>query len=203
MGPMQTRALLLGPFILCALGSAFPVALELRAEDKAPKYDGKKLFAAKTCITCHNVGAPSVGAGPELTQVAYHRDPEWLRAWLTDPPKIKKDTVMPKISWKSPEEVQAVIDYLLSARQPIPPADSADGQKLFQDYKCSACHALKRRGGKPQFPDLGTIGKRRTEAWLEKWLADPQGVKKGTFEPKFKISATERKALARYLVCLK
>ena len=166
-------------------------------------FDGKQLFTEKTCVTCHAVGGPSFGVGPELTQVGYHRDAEWIRTWLTDPPKVKKDTPMPKLPWKSPQEMQAVIDFLLASKRPIPGADSADGQKLFQDYKCSACHAIAKRGGKPQFPDLAGIGKRRTEVWIRRWMADPQAVKKGTWEPTFRIPPCEKEALVKYLASLK
>ena len=170
---------------LCALCLA-TAAGPARSAPAAPAspvsaFDGKKLFTEKTCVTCHSVGAASFGVGPELTQVAYHRDREWLRAWLEDAPKVKKDTPMPKLPWKSP----------------------ADGARLFQDYKCSACHAVARKGGKPQFPDLGGVGRRRTGAWLARWMADPQAVRKGTWEPAYKLPETQRFALVKYLSELK
>ncbi|MBI5838231.1 MAG: cytochrome c [Candidatus Eisenbacteria bacterium] len=192
----------LAPLLSVALAAAMMTqAGTARALDAAAV--GRKLFTEKTCATCHNVGAPSAGLGPELTQVTWHRDSTWLVAWLTDPPKIKKDTPMPRLDWKSPAEMQAVIAYLMSSRVPIPAADSADGQKLFAGFKCGACHALNRKGGKPQFPDLGRVGRRRDAAWLDRWLADPQAVRKGTFEPRFPLSATQRRALVTYLEGLK
>ena len=62
---------------------------------------------------------------------------------------------------------------------------------------------MARRGGKPQFPDLAGVGKRRTPAWLDRWLANPQAVKKGTWEPTFHLTACERGALVKYLASLK
>src|SRR5207237_1191440 len=115
--------------------------------------DGKKLFTEKGCVACHAVGGPSQGPGPELTQVTFHRDQEWIHHWLTDPQTIKKGTVMPKFKWKSPEEQDAIINYLTSVRHPIPAADSSDGAKLFLDYNCGACHSVHKKGGQPQFPD--------------------------------------------------
>ena len=164
---------------------------------------GQKLFTEKTCVTCHNIGAPSAGVGPELTQVGWHRDSTWLVAWLTDPPKIKKDTPMPKLPWKPDGEMQAVIAYVLSARRPIPAADSADGAKLFVDFKCGACHAMAKKGGKPQFPDLGHEARRHDSAWIERWLTNPQAMRPGTFEPRYTLTATQRQALANYLGSLK
>lgn len=167
-----------------------------------PVPDGKKLFTQKGCFACHTVGKPSPGPGPELTQVAYQRDTTWLRAWLKDPQKIKKGTIMPKTAWKSQAEMDAVIDYLLSAKKPIPAADSTDGAKLFADYECSACHAVHGKGGKPEFPDLGDEGKIHDVAWIEHWLKDPSAVKKGTFMARFPLTPTQRKALAEYVVSL-
>ncbi len=165
--------------------------------------DGKKLFAARGCIICHSVGAPSKGPGPELTQVAYQRNAEWLRAWLADPKKLKSDTIMPKPSWESPQERDAVIEYLLSARRPIPPADSTDGARLFADYGCDACHAVRGHGGKPQFPELSNEGAVRDAGWLDRWLADPPAVKPGTFMPRFPLTPAQRRSLVAYLGTLK
>ena len=178
---------------LCLLAGVHPAAGAL---------DGQKLFNERGCTVCHSVGEPSKGPGPELTQVAYQRSAEWLGAWLADPQKIKKDTIMPKPTWKSPEERDAVIEYLLHAKRAIPAADSTNGAKLFADYGCNACHAVRKQGGKPQFPDLTNEAKTRDAAWLDSWLADPPAVKKGTFMPRFPLTATQRKALIEYLLSL-
>ena len=165
--------------------------------------DGKKLFNDKTCFACHSVGAKSLGPGPELTQVAYQRDATWLRAWLADPKKIKPDTIMPKIVWKSQAEMDAVIDYILSAKRPIPAADSTNGAKLMDDYTCTSCHAIHKKGGKPQFPDLAVEVKGHDAAFLDRWLQNPQAVKPGTFMATFPLTPTQRKAIVDYLVSLK
>ena len=161
--------------------------------------DGKKLFAEKACIACHSVGGPSQGPGPELTQVAYHRDAAWLHAWLKDPQKIKNGTIMPGPAWKSPEELDAVVQYLIGAKRPIPAADSANGGKLFVDYGCNACHAIRKKGGKPQFPDLADEAKAHDGAWLDRWLKDPAALKKGTFMARSSLTQTQRHALVEYI----
>lgn len=164
--------------------------------------DGKQLFTDKGCFVCHSVGKPSVGPGPELTQVAYQRDTTWLRKWLANPQKVKPGTIMPKVTWKSQAEMDAVIDYLLSACRPIPAADSTNGEKLFADYECNACHSIHKKGGKPQFPDLGNEGRKHDAAWIERWLKDPSAVKKGTFMARFPLTPTQRRALAEYVFSL-
>jgi nitric oxide reductase subunit C len=176
--------------------------LLVRAASVSGAVDGKKLFTEKACIACHSVGGPSNGPGPELTQVGYQRDAVWLHAWLTDPQKIKKGTIMPKPVWKSPQEMDAVVEYLLAAKRPIPAADSVDGAKLFADYECSACHSIHKKGGKPQFPDLAMEAKVHDAAWIDRWLQNPSAVKPGTFMATFPLTITQRKALVRYIESL-
>jgi cytochrome c2 len=103
---MKPRLSLLVPCL--ALLAAFLSA----ALADAPAPSGEKLFTDRGCFVCHTVGEPSKGLGPELTQVAYQRDPAWLRAWLSDPQKIKKGTVMPKVAWKSPTEMDYVVSLV-------------------------------------------------------------------------------------------
>jgi cytochrome c2 len=170
------------------------------------RFDGKKVFQERACFACHAVGARSTGPGPELTQIAYQRDATWLRAWLADPPKIKKDTSMPKFPWSSQAEIDAVIGYILDARRPIPVADSANGAKLMDDFNCTSCHAVQKKGGKPQFPDLARpttdLEKVRDAAFYDKWLQDPQSVLQGTFMATFPLSPTQRQSIVAYLVSI-
>ncbi len=189
------------PAVPVALAVA-AITLALYAAAAAGGPDGKTLFTEKGCIACHSIGGPSPGVGPELTQTGWHRDAEWLRAWLNDPQKVKKGTVMPKIPFKSQQEMDAVIEYILQSKRPIPAADSSDGAKLFADFNCAACHSIHKKGGKPQFPDLGDEAKVHDAAWLDHWLADPSAVKKGTFMAKFPLTDTQRHALVAYIVSL-
>ena len=53
-----------------------------------------------------------------------------------------------------------------------------------------------------RFPDLAGEGKKRDAVWLDKFLANPQAIKKGTFMPTFRITAAQRKALVAYLSSL-
>ncbi len=163
--------------------------------------DGKKLFGEKGCMACHMVGAPSQGPGPELTQVAYQRSAAWLRTWLADPQKVKPGTQMPKLPLTT-KEADALIEYLLAAKRPIPAADSTNGEKLFADYQCSACHRVHGKGGKPQFPDLAQEPKDHDATFLDRWLQNPSAVKPGTFMATFPLTTAQRHALVAYIVSL-
>jgi protein SCO1/2 len=46
------------------------------------------------------------------------------------------------------------------------------GQKVYRE-KCAACHV---RGGESVGPDLAGVVARRGEAWLARWLADPEAL---------------------------
>ncbi len=186
-------------WILVAALATPSLLLLAAASGAAP--DGKKLFTEKGCVACHAVDAPSVGPGPELTQVGYQRDAAWLRTWLADPQKVKPGTQMPKLPLK-PDEADAIIAYLLAARRPIPAADSTSGEKLFSDYQCNACHRVHGKGGKPQFPDLAQESKDHDAAFLERWLQNPSAVKPGTFMARFPLTASQRHALVEYITSI-
>ncbi len=49
---------------------------------------------------------------------------------------------------------------------------SADGAGLFKSKKCKTCHNLT--GKKKVGPGLKGVSSKRSEAWLTKWLTDPQ-----------------------------
>ncbi len=50
---------------------------------------------------------------------------------------------------------------------------SADGASLWKSKKCKNCHKMTAK--KKVGPGLAGVTKRRSEAWLLKWLQDPQG----------------------------
>ncbi|VAX17313.1 hypothetical protein MNBD_NITROSPINAE03-863 [hydrothermal vent metagenome] len=54
--------------------------------------------------------------------------------------------------------------------------DAANGEKLFNNKKkkCKTCHKITEK--KKIGPGLKDVGKRHTDEWLAKWLANPQKV---------------------------
>jgi mono/diheme cytochrome c family protein len=83
--------------------------------------DGKALFLAKGCATCHQHAAVQtsyrVSIGPDLTN--YTNSPEFLRRWLADPQSVRPQTapafgpsnVMPNLHL-GPDEIEALIAFL-------------------------------------------------------------------------------------------
>lgn len=76
------------------------------------------------------------------------------------------------------------------------------GEKIFAERQCAACHAIQGKGG-PVGPDLTKAGSRRDEAWLKKFLPDPKSVAPQTMMPPFRGTKEELDALVAYLLSLK
>jgi cytochrome c oxidase subunit II len=83
---------------------------------------GQQIFMAGTCVMCHTINGTAAGSniGPNLTHVASrqtiaaatllnHRDQ--LSQWIVDSQRIKPGNRMPPHNL-SPEDLQAVVDYL-------------------------------------------------------------------------------------------
>ncbi len=70
------------------------------------------LFQA-ICIACHTVGGEGGNVGPALDPIATTMSPDDLKAWISDPQKIKPGTAMPQIPM-SPEQLDEMVDYLIS-----------------------------------------------------------------------------------------
>ena len=100
---------------------------------------------------------------------------------------------------------------LQPAAAPATP-EQRKGYALFQNRQCAACHAIT---GTPAFgavgPDLTRVAARASlaagtlpnaHARLERWIADPQGVKPGNRMPRVPLTPGELHALSAYLETL-
>ena len=83
-----------------------------------------------------------------------------------------------------------------------PQSGIQQGEKIFEDRKCSACHTVHGKGGK-MGPDLSEIGDRRDEVFFKKFLPNPKSVFPQTIMPPFQGAKEELDALAAYLQSLK
>ncbi len=85
--------------------------------DRAQVAEGQALFSSLDCDQCHETDGSSSGQGPNLGDRASR---DWLRAFLRDPSAERffgKKNEMPKVGEKlSPEELESVVDLLLSER---------------------------------------------------------------------------------------
>jgi cytochrome c oxidase subunit 2 len=101
------------------------------------------------------------------------------------------------------------------SRAPAPPPRTPEqrrGYAIVMSRQCAACHAIT---GTPAFgtvgPDLTRVGSRATlaaaelpgtRAWLERWIADPQGIKPGNRMPRVPLAPADLHAVSAYLETL-
>jgi cytochrome c oxidase subunit 2 len=89
-------------------------------------------------------------------------------------------------------------------------ADYAAGEKLFLTKGCVGCHSLQAVGAPKGLigPNLANVGSRayiaagwlrNTDANLERWIREPQAVKKGVLMPNLGVTVDEARALRAYL----
>lgn len=76
------------------------------------------------------------------------------------------------------------------------------GRGLFVSLGCRTCHRVGGEGGKGG-PDLTFVGFRRSRAWLDLWLKDPQAWKPDTLMPNPHLSAEARAKIIDYMMSLK
>ncbi len=146
--------------------------------------------------------------GPILDQVGNRRTKEWLSTWLKDPNAVKAGTQMPNFQF-SPEEVEEVVGYLTRLRKEVPTQEilsreaplAEKGRELLEAYGCQACHRIGD-AGRFVGVDLTWVGKRKSTAWEQIWLKNPQEWNRETFMPNFRLTDGEIRALAAYLSTL-
>ena len=89
-------------------------------------------------------------------------------------------------------------------------AEYAAGEKLFLTKGCLGCHSLQAVGAPKGLigPNLANVGSRaylaagwlpNTDQNLERWIREPQAVKKGVLMPNLGVTVEEARALTAYL----
>jgi len=97
-----------------------------------------------------------------------------------------------------------------AAGAPAQGAEYAAGEKLFMTKGCMGCHSLQAVGAPKGLigPNLANVGSRshiaagwlpNTDENLERWIREPQSVKKGVLMPNLGVTVEEARALRAYL----
>lgn len=233
MRQTETIALGLGTLLLLAVGcaeppvpremtsptapstqKAAPSQLPAQTESGAPSDQlmagrpevGKELLKKQECLNCHSIRGQGGSQGPDLAQVGLRRSEEWLTNFIYDPSELFPESPMPRLDWKSEQEVRDVVAFLLTLKRDVPKekilqakaSDVEKGEALVQAYDCRACHTIGE-GGVSGYPELTHIGRKIRPEWERRWLQDTQKVKPGTFMPTFGFSEPEIEAIVAYL----
>lgn len=118
IGTRVATVLVVGGLALLALSLlAGPApAHEAVGTAAAPTLDlvdqGRALFRAKSCTTCHDSG---LHGAPNLRH--YVPDAAFLRQWLRDPEAVRPGTAMPNLRLDD-AEIEALIAFLARYSQP-------------------------------------------------------------------------------------
>lgn len=78
----------------------------------------------------------------------------------------------------------------------------AKGRRLFERQGCYGCH-LVGKFGTPIGPDLSRVGTKYPEAYLKRWLADPEALRPHARMPMLELDPAEVEALAAWLSTLR
>ncbi len=106
--------------------------------------------------------------------------------------------------------VRAAAQDTAAAPPPSRGAEYAAGEKLFLTKGCVGCHSLQAANAPKGLigPNLANVGSRayiaagwlaNTDENLERWIREPQAVKKGVLMPNLGVTVEEARALRAYL----
>ena len=106
--------------------------------------------------------------------------------------------------------VRAAAQDTAAAPPPARGAEYAAGEKLFLTKGCMGCHSLQAANAPKGLigPNLANVGSRayiaagwlaNTDENLERWIREPQAVKKGVLMPNLGVTVEEARALRAYL----
>ena len=195
----------------------------LSRSEASPEVDaaahGHLLLDAHRCAACHRAGGKSadtvsVVQAPALDRVAgSHNNYITLIQRLWRPQTVVANSHMPNFDL-SPVEAENVAEFLLSVSKAaheeseikFKDDDVSAGTKLLNSLGCVACHQLP--GNKENIqppaapydgPELVNVAKRRSTAWLDRWLRTPETLNANHRMPTFDLSKDERRQIVAAL----
>ena len=167
-------------------------------------------------------------AAPDLAQIGARKTPAALREWLLDPRAHKPHTAMPDLLAALGERERAatagdLAQFLATLGGPLEckPAgvDASElerGRQLFHSVGCVACHVAEENFDDLAQPlwapgmqaalepnpnsDLAQLGSSTTIEALAQFLVDPLAARPSGRMPSLRLSASEARAIAVYLL---
>jgi mono/diheme cytochrome c family protein len=175
---------------------------------------GRVAFAKYGCYACHGAngfeGQPTFG--PPFDGFKDKLSSErWMLSWLRAPEKMRPRTIMPAFQL-SDDDIRDITAFVLSLESEknypqvdLSTASSKEGEGLFTDLGCKACHSPSREEGSlsRRIPNLSEAGTKLNPEWIFEYLNDPRGHNPETRMPELTITEADRKNLTAYLMTLK
>ena len=113
---------------------------------------GRKVYAAKGCGHCHAINGVGPTVGPDLGRAPAR--PQTITqiagAMWNHAPDMRTLAQEKGVQWTpfKASELRDLIAYLHFLRLLDQPGDVRRGGRLFDDKRCSTCHAIGGRGGR-------------------------------------------------------
>jgi mono/diheme cytochrome c family protein len=145
----------------------------IRAKAATDPVAGASLYGESFCASCHavqNAAGTLVGGdfGPELTKIGTKAKPQWIAAWLRDPPDYDPATKMPHYRFNDQQiatlsgflQAKTDSDFLANVHlTDATPEQIANGKQIVTEYGCASCHEINGVKKPENFaPDLSRIG---------------------------------------------
>lgn len=190
-----------------------------------PQGDFGDILNDVKCLTCHTINGEGEDFAPDLSIEGSKVQKEWLQEFLEKPDVIRPMLQqMPRFRLNpqpnmikgnlKPSEIEIITLYIenVLVSDDIPdylPEDDrdlktqiSDGEKLYFDTGCNACHQIGSEGG-ALGPNLSNVGNRLKPGYIYARLKDPQKFKADIVEPNYRFSESELISLAQFLLTLK
>jgi len=175
---------------------------------------GRKAFAKHGCYGCHAASGfeDTPKFGPTFEGLKNKLSNErWMISWLRAPEKLRPRTIMPTFELTD-EEIRDLTAFVLSlpsdkeySKANISAASPEEGETLFTDLGCRACHSPKADEDPltRRTPNLSGAGAKLSADWIFEYLKDPRAHNPETRMPRLDITEADRGNLTAYLMTLK
>ncbi len=179
---------------------------------------GRVLLEELNCVSCHKEESlrSSSRRSPRLAEVGSRVHPDYLRAFLANPHRVKPGTTMPDVLGDRSEDerkevAEALTHYLVSLSKgkdfrPEPPdaVAASHGEKLFHSVGCVACHSPRGPAGEELLADasvpLGALEEKYSFQSLVSFLRRPHSVRPGGRMPDLRLPGQEVERITHYLL---
>ncbi|TVM04206.1 MAG: hypothetical protein CV087_00750 [Candidatus Brocadia sp. WS118] len=175
-------------------------------------WKGRRLFEELGCYGCHDTAGFGEDKhrmiGPSLRHIKNKVGAGWITAWIKDPKGFRTTTLMPDFRLTE-EEAQSIAAYLWQHTDEKKIADEmpsfneeqlAQGDFLFEQIGCMACHSYQEDAERGFAPNLARIGQKVNYGYLVEWIMNPKSKEPLTRMPSFRLTQEKASLIAGYLI---
>jgi mono/diheme cytochrome c family protein len=104
---------------------------------------GRRVFSAKGCSSCHGASGRGGGGGPDLSAYDLRRPAEAVAGAMWNHSFAMRDAMLARgLAWPTFQgsELADVVAFLYFLSYSDPPGDPGRGEGVFTDRSCSECH---------------------------------------------------------------